>query len=100
MIGVWIRRDDFLHDEFRHDEVNSPINHSSIRHDDFVTNEWNDRNDENLLLMIEGVGSEEVFFALRTPDRQKYTPETFLFYLFYKLNKQITGTCGSLPCGR
>ena len=34
-----------------------------------------------LQLMIEEVGSEETFFALRTPDGQKYTPETFLFYL-------------------
>ena len=34
-----------------------------------------------LQLMIEEVGSEETFFALRTPDRQKYTTETFLFYL-------------------
>ena len=34
-----------------------------------------------LQLMIEEVGSEETFFALRTPDGQKYTPETLLFYL-------------------
>ena len=34
-----------------------------------------------LQLMIEEVGSEETFFALRTPDGQKYTQETLLFYL-------------------
>ena len=34
-----------------------------------------------LQLMIEEVGSEETFFALRTPDGQKYTPEKLLFYL-------------------
>ena len=34
-----------------------------------------------LQLMIEEVGSEETFFALRTPDGQKYTPKTFLLYL-------------------
>ena len=34
-----------------------------------------------LQLMIEEVGSEETFFALRTPDGQKYTPEIFLIYL-------------------
>ena len=47
----------------------------------FRNDESNGHIDENLLIMIEEVRSEEMFFALRTPDGQKYTPEIFLFDL-------------------